>query len=178
MIYLLIEWLENDLCDSTSTTDEDLQLNCIILTIRLDNQTLCLKKVSCIENHPFICQSEWKRFVWRWIYFISLARAMTENEFEENPMERVAFWVCLLSFLACIVDDKKESDEKKKQEAADATAKAIAAAEVQAYVNQCECSDYQINFQSFRIYSWNGYTGYYRNTKSNGVDESKTTCVR
>jgi hypothetical protein len=49
-----IEWSNDDLCDSTT---EDLQLNCIILTVRSDDQILCLKKVSCGENHPFICQS-------------------------------------------------------------------------------------------------------------------------
>ncbi|CAF1418901.1 unnamed protein product [Rotaria sordida] len=51
------KWSKDDLCDSTSTTIEDLQLNCIILTIRSNNQSLCLKRVSCAEKHPFICQS-------------------------------------------------------------------------------------------------------------------------
>ncbi|CAF3355922.1 unnamed protein product, partial [Rotaria sp. Silwood2] len=32
-------WSKDDLCDSTSTTIEDLQLNCIILTIRSNNQS-------------------------------------------------------------------------------------------------------------------------------------------
>jgi hypothetical protein len=52
------EGWEKHLCDNTSTIEEDLQLNCVILTIHSDNQTLCLKKVSCIEHHPFICQSD------------------------------------------------------------------------------------------------------------------------
>jgi hypothetical protein len=56
-IYIYTEWSKDDLCNSTSTTIEDLQFNCIILTIRSSDQSLCLKRVSCRENHPFICQS-------------------------------------------------------------------------------------------------------------------------
>ncbi|CAF2808561.1 unnamed protein product [Rotaria sp. Silwood2] len=37
--HLFTKWSKDDLCDSTSTTIEDLQLNCIILTIRSNNQS-------------------------------------------------------------------------------------------------------------------------------------------
>lgn len=39
-------------------TIEDIHFNCIILTRRLNDQSFCLKRVSCGEYHPFICQSE------------------------------------------------------------------------------------------------------------------------
>lgn len=65
---------------------------------------------------------------------------MTDDEFDESAMERFAFWKCLIAVIWCIVDDVQANAAKKKQEADAATARAIAAAELQAYVNQCECS--------------------------------------
>jgi hypothetical protein len=65
---------------------------------------------------------------------------MTDDQFEENAMERASFWKCLITVMWCIIDDAQSNAEKKKEEAAAATAKAIEAAELQAYVNQCECS--------------------------------------
>ncbi|CAF5103130.1 unnamed protein product, partial [Rotaria magnacalcarata] len=96
------KWSNDNLCDSASTTIEDLQLNCIILTVRSNDQTLCLKRVSCIENHPFICQK----------------RAMTEREFIESTMERWNFWKCFIP-IWCVIDhvQEKKKAEKKRQQA-------------------------------------------------------------
>ncbi|CAF1309499.1 unnamed protein product [Rotaria magnacalcarata] len=112
------KWSNDNLCDSASTTIEDLQLNCIILTVRSNDQTLCLKRVSCIENHPFICQK----------------RAMTEREFIESTMERWNFWKCFIP-IWCVIDhvQEKKKAEKKRQQALFAAAQAQ---ELQDYLNQ------------------------------------------
>ncbi|CAF4047142.1 unnamed protein product [Rotaria magnacalcarata] len=112
------KWSNDNLCDSASTTIEDLQLNCIILTVRSNDQTLCLKRVSCIENHPFICQK----------------RAMTEREFIESTMERWNFWKCFIP-IWCVIDhvQEKKKAEKKRQQALLAAAQAQ---ELQDYLNQ------------------------------------------
>ena len=56
--HIHLEWSNDDLCDSMSTTKEDLEFNCMIITMRSEDQSLCLKRVSCTEKHPFICESE------------------------------------------------------------------------------------------------------------------------
>ncbi|CAF4954544.1 unnamed protein product, partial [Rotaria sp. Silwood1] len=112
------KWSKDDLCDSTSTTIEDLQLNCIILTIRSNNQSLCLKRVSCREKHPFICQK----------------KAMTEKELVESTMERLNFLKCII-IIWCIIDHKKQKDKENK-EALEAVLALNQALQLQIYVNQ------------------------------------------
>ncbi|CAF3169906.1 unnamed protein product [Rotaria sp. Silwood2] len=112
------KWSKDDLCDSTSTTIEDLQLNCIILTIRSNDQSLCLKRVSCREKHPFICQK----------------KAITEKELIESTMERLNFLKCII-IIWCIIDIKKEK-EKAHKAAMEAMLAAHQTVQLQLYVNQ------------------------------------------
>ncbi|CAF1092020.1 unnamed protein product [Adineta ricciae] len=106
------KWSNDDLCDSMSTTKEDLEFNCMIITMRSGDQSLCLKRVSCTENHPFICEST----------------ALTAKELIENTIERLTWWKCVI-LIWCIIDDQVK--KKKEKEALEAQK-----AEIQAYVSQ------------------------------------------
>ncbi|CAF1384827.1 unnamed protein product, partial [Rotaria sordida] len=112
------KWSKDNLCDSTSTTIEDLQLNCIILTIHSNKQSLCLKRVSCREKHPFICQK----------------KAITEKELIENTMERLSFLKCLI-IIWCIIDITKQKNKEKKEKY-EAMLAQQQAEQLQAYINQ------------------------------------------
>ncbi|CAF1262346.1 unnamed protein product [Adineta steineri] len=112
------KWSKYDLCDDNTTDiiNEDFQLNCIILTIRSNDQSLCLKRVSCEEHHPFICENE----------------AITERELVESTMERLTWWKCIIA-LWCILDHEAEKRKKEQQALA---AQAAEAASLQAYIEQ------------------------------------------
>ncbi|UJR14866.1 hypothetical protein I4U23_001851 [Adineta vaga] len=107
------KWSNEDLCDSRSTTIEDLQFNCMIVTMRSDDLSLCLKRVSCTEEHPFICES----------------RALTEDELVETTMQGRLSWRCIINVIWCIIDS--EYRKKKEKEALEAQK-----AELQAYITQ------------------------------------------
>ncbi len=68
---------------------------------------------------------------------------MTEEEEkfdDENAMQRVSWWKCIIP-IWCIIDYVQESNEQKKKEddaAAAAATAASAATELQSYLDQCE----------------------------------------
>ena len=59
---------------------------------------------------------------------------MTERELIESTMERLSWWKCIV-VIWCIVDDQIEKQQQRERERQE---QALAAQQLQNYINQCK----------------------------------------